>query len=114
MRKFIELSGDRSVVLECNAATPFIAKKLFGIDLLGFFQNVGNYEIGEQTEVMQKLAFTLAMQAEKPWKEVVNLTYDDFIDWLSGFEYIEMVDSILIHAVELWNGNGNTSSEPKN
>ena len=114
MKNTVELSNGRSLVLECNAATPFVVKKLFGIDLLSFFQSVGSHEIGEQTETIQKLAFAMAMQAEKPWREVVNLAIDDYIDWLSGFDYYEMVDSVIIRAVELWNSNGNTSSVPKN
>lgn len=114
MRTIIELGDERRVELECNAATPFIGKKLFNIDFLRFFQEVQTYSVGDQMDIIQKLAFTLAMQGKMPWREVITLTEEDYIDWLCGFDYDEMVDVIAMKAVEIWNSNGKTLSKPKN
>lgn len=113
MKKTIEISDGLSIDLECNAATPFVAKKLFGIDLLVFFQNVNNYDVSEQTEIIEKMTFTMAKQAEMPWREVLNFKEEDYIDWLSGYDYEDMVH-VSMKATELWNISGKTASTPKN
>lgn len=114
MKGTIDMGDGRLIELECNAATPFIGKKLFNVDFLRFFQNINDYDSAEQMELVQKMAFTLAMQGKMPWREVVKLTEEDYVDWLCGFDYEEMVDKIAIKAVELWNSNEKTASKPKN
>lgn len=102
--------GDRKVDMVANGATPFIYKKVFRRDFLASTQKKDD-EIN--FDIYTELAFVMAMQAEKPMAELVNgLTYDDFLEWVTSFEAMDMVN----HAAEifaLYQAQAEGSSVPK-
>lgn len=113
MRKEIDLNG-RKVVLECNAATPIVGKKIFNFDFINFFNTINDMAFGDKLEQFEKVSFTMAMQAEKPLAEAMNSTEADFIEWLAGFDFSDLTDKVLPLATEMWGANQTTMSTPKN
>ena len=113
MKRELQLRSG-TLVLECNAATPLVGKRIFNFDFLQFFGKIGDLESGDQIDKFERIAFTMAMQAEKPLKEAMDATEDEFIIWLSQFDFDEMTNTILKAAVELWSGNQNATSKAKN
>jgi len=113
MRKVIETSHGE-VVLECNAATTIVGKKIFGFDFLDFFQNVEGITMGERMEKFEMVGYTMKVMAEKPLKEAMQTDSDGFVEWLAGFDFEEMTNIILPEVSNLWMSNQKTSSNPKN
>lgn len=122
MRKTIELSNG-AVTLESNAATPLIAKRIFGIDYFAYFQNAGSGELADSTTNLMKLAFVMAKQAEvsarisgasEQLNELFKLKEEDFVAWSMGIEFNEMASTLLPFAMQVWAGNNETSSTSKN
>ena len=78
---------------------------------------------GDKSVALMKLAFIMAKQAEisarisgasEQLNELFKLKDDDFLAWNMGIEFNEMVSKLLPFAIEVWAGNNETSSEPKN
>lgn len=113
MRKEVGIDG-RVVALECNAATPIVGKKIFKFDFINFFNAINDMEAGEKMEQFEKVAFTMAVMADKPLKEAMNATEDDFIEWMASFDFPELTEQILPVAADLWGSNQKTMSKPKN
>lgn len=76
--------GDKSVDMVANGATPFLYKKVFRRDFLASTQS-------DNMDVFGELGYIMAMQASRPLSELVNdLTYDDFLAWVSEFEALDL------------------------
>jgi len=84
MYKVLTIDG-REVPMIANAATPYRFKGVFHEDLLRFFQEVSSKGLEDMgtAEVMQKLGFIMAMQAEKADFSKINT--DKYVEWLEGF-----------------------------
>lgn len=107
MRREITL-GDKVVPMEANAAIPIRYKWIFGENLFSYFNQ--NLEGDVYTEFAGKLAFVMAMSAEK--KDMRALTVDDYWTWLEG-----LTGTAIAYAapdiVDLYLGNETATSEPK-
>lgn len=108
-----EISGE---TYECNAATPFVGKRIFKIDFLTFFEhlNDGTYEDGERIEILEKLAYTMKLMADHPLQEALSLTDEGFLLWLSGYTINDFLDTIIPQTVDLWAASNRTGSNQKN
>lgn len=84
--------GDKTVAMLANGATPLFYKQLFKKDLLKLFSNKGEEMVGEQ---VSELAFIMAMQAKEGMTaaEMMKLSYDAYIEWLSQFEPLDLTMS---------------------
>lgn len=110
MEKTIHI-GEKVVPLRANAATPIYYRNMFRDDLL---THLGGEEDGSvRTEVLMRLAFLEHMQATKDSRELRKIGEDQFLDWLEGFEWADVVDAGS-EAVDLWSGQSESTSEPKN
>jgi hypothetical protein len=98
--------GDKKVPMLANAATPFRFKMLFQIDLL---QTMMKGDDGDVTDY-EKLAFVMAMQAEK--KDLSKLSEEDFFLWLEEFEFTDLVNA-LPEVVNIYMKNTKSDSDPK-
>lgn len=91
MVKTIEIGG-REIIFAANAATPYRYKQLFKEDLFVLFQSSSKKSEDENmvlAEVVMKLAFIMAKQAEKA--DMNHLSEDDFVEWLEGFAPMDLV-----------------------
>lgn len=98
--------GDKDIPMLANAATPFRFKSIFHTDIL---QNMMKGDEGDVTEY-EKLAFVMAMQAEK--KDMTKLSEEDFISWLEDFEFTDVVNA-LPQVVNIYMKNTSSDSDPK-
>ena len=89
MYKKITVDG-KEMELAANAATPFRYKQVFHKDLLSIFSNEEKAET-QGVEAITELAYIMAKQAEKA--DMNRLTYEEFIEWLEGFEPMAFVES---------------------
>ena len=112
MRKEVKV-GDRIVALECNAATPFVVKRLFDFDVFRFFEGTKEMDGWDRVPQLEQLAYAMAMQAEKPLSEAMNCA-DGFYEWLAGFAFIDILEELLEPAVDLWTKGNTPSSKSKN
>ena len=91
MRKPISIGGEQ-VEIYANAATPLFYKHVFQDDLL---RHIGSDEDSlVRTDVCMKLAYVLSKQAEGlSTGEMIKLKESNYIDWLSQFQYTDMLDA---------------------
>lgn len=83
MQKVIQI-GDREVSFLATAATPIRFNQIFaGEDFYSIITDKGLSD-GAGTVALTKLAYTMAMQAEKA--DFHALSMDTFVDWLDGFD----------------------------
>ena len=84
--------NDKQIDMVANGATPVLYKRVFRKDFLVATQN-------EDMDSFSELAYIMAAQAEKPISELINsLTYDKYIEWVSEFEALDLVN----HAAEIF------------
>ena len=100
MRRTVMI-GNIPVEMVGNAATPIRFKHLFGEDLIRHMNS--DEDDAERTEVLMRLAFLMAMQAEKVGGELQKLKESDFIAWLERFEYPALVNAT-VDALALYLG----------
>lgn len=109
MRREITI-GDMPVEMVANAATPFVFKKIFGLDLLRKMQN-------DPEDVNQyfELAFTMAQQAAHPGLELLDgkVGKEDFIVWLENFEMVDILEATS-DILDLYQASRKGTSIPKN
>lgn len=108
--KSIIKAGGKEIPVVSNAATAFIFKQTFKEDLLTFLTT--EHSDGETTEMMLKVFYVIAKQAEisemsKLLKTEMN--YEKFIEFMSGFDMLETGD-IALQVFGVWNDNSETSA----
>ena len=114
MRKDIDLGGS-TLTLECNAATPFVVKRLGGFDMLRFLQEIdGSSLSADNLEKIETIIFCMHLQGIKSTREVLNETLDDFPEWLAGYSFDEMTTVIMPEGIGLWADSKDTTSTSKN
>ena len=80
--------GDKDVGMLANAASSYIYKQVFHEDLLKKFQEMGT---DLDAQIGEKMAFIFAKQAEvQSPAELMKLTLDDFLEWLSEFDPLDI------------------------
>lgn len=102
--------GDKDVGMLANGASSWIYKQVFHEDLLKKFQ-----EMGKELDIQlgEKMGFIFAKQAEveKP-SELMKLTFDDFITWVSQFDPMDVV-MVSDKIAELYQRQKEGTSSPK-
>ena len=86
----------KSHVEEADAARVRAYIEESGIEGISYFEQMG---------------FIMAMQASKPG-QLVNLSFDDYLDWLAQFESEDLMTA-LGDIATLYRGQEVTNSEPK-
>lgn len=99
--------GNKTVVMAANAATPFIYRQVFGSDLLAEFQKKT-----VDTNVIVRLEFIMAMQAEKGSSGALKTKEEEFFAWLEQFEPMEPLMAGA-DAINIYNRQEKTTSVPK-
>lgn len=115
MKRTIE-SRSGSLTLECNAATPFIVKRLCGFDMLRFFTETdlsGGLSL-DDIEKFEMIIYCMHLQGIKSTRDVLNESMDNFPEWLAGYSIDEMTTSIIPEGVNLWTVSEQTYSVAKN
>lgn len=110
--------GNKAVEMKATAATPPLFKRIFSFDLLKTLAKLQGFdELGEEeqidsgldaTELISKLGFIMAMQAEKADFSKMNI--ENYYSWLDEFD----VNSI--NPAEIMNiylGNTQTTVDEK-
>lgn len=114
MKKLFDLNG-KELALECNAASPIVYKRIFGGNLMQSFQDIIKSTADDQINLMEQVVFTFNVTAKKGVKEALNASVDDYIEFLAGFDIVELANNKLLETiVEMWNMNIDTSSILKN
>lgn len=106
--------GDMNVTLCANAGVTLIYKRLFRSDLLRDLGQIRDDELGV-VDVVQKMAFVMAMMNEKTLKECLELTEIKYLEWLCEFDIAAFSHPDTIIAIlNVWNGNEQTTVAGKN
>ncbi len=101
--------GDREIEMAANAASPFIYKNIFHEDFLKKVQ-----EPEPDVEIFQKMGYVMASQAAiDKFSDLMKLNIDTYIEWLAGFEPMDLVlaSSAIMNA---YMGQSFSDSVPKN
>ena len=96
-----------------NAATPHRFKGVFHEDLLKFFQEVSGsgMEGMDTADMMQKLGYIMAMQAEKA--DFSKISPETFIEWLETFDDPMAVLMVTGQIMGVYTGQTETESTAK-
>ena len=104
----------KEIELECNAATPLIYKRIFGKNLFDEFTKLNDLAIDDKLEVIDSLVFVANKMATLPFREVLNLKMDDYIEFLTGYDMDDLMDVNLITKItQMWSDNVNVDTEAR-
>ncbi|MBQ1575245.1 MAG: hypothetical protein IIZ78_29280 [Clostridiales bacterium] len=116
MRDSIKIGkrNPKEIELECNAATPLIYKRIFGKNLFDEFTKLNDLAIDDKLEVIDSLVFVANKMATLPFREVLNLKMDDYIEFLTGYDMDDLMDVNLITKItQMWSDNVNVDTEAR-
>ena len=115
MRTMVTI-GTHQFPAECNAATPIICKRVFGMNVLSEFQKMNtDEEIDTKLETLGKIIFVFVKTAELGVMECMNLQVNDYVEFLSQFDYLDIADEQLINDItSIWIKNNKSDSLQKN
>lgn len=89
MRRTLTI-GEYDVDMVANGMTPVIYKRIFRKDFL-----VESQKKDTDMTLFQELGFVMAMQAQKPVKELMEgLTESDYWEWLEKFGALDVLNSV--------------------
>lgn len=98
--------GENIVPMESNGATPIRYRKVFHSDIVSAFSNTSTID-----EIsLRQLAYIMAKSAEKA--DMSKLNEEEFIEWVSQFENLDMMNA-LEDIVMVYLGNNDITSKPK-
>lgn len=101
--------GEKSIIMEANAASPYFYKQIFKEDFLAEVQKAE-----PSADLFQKMGYVMAMQGEdKKIADMLKLNDETFIKWLIQFDAMD----VLIAADQISNlyfDQRKASSVPKN
>lgn len=85
--------GDKEVEMAANAATPHHFRNMFHKDPMKEFNAIFEDKLDqmEAIDTISQVAFIMNMSARK--MNIANLTEDDYIAWLEGFETYDFLTS---------------------
>lgn len=114
MYKVIKI-GEKEIPMMAMASTDNYFKNTFGEDPMKKM-TTPDLEVSEMIDVVMKLGFIMAKFAElKQRKEMLKLNEDAYYEWLDGFQREDLVnDDVLVAIQDVYQGNNQTTSEPKN
>lgn len=112
MKKIIKI-GEKEIEFSATAMTDYLGEAVFGVR---FMYALRKAEEDEYLDLVQKIAFIMAKQAELgSWREVNQLRKEDYYDWLDQFDSFEFVDKTFpVEIVSLYSKNKETKVMPKN
>lgn len=106
--------GSRDVPLRSTGTTQIRYKQVFRRDILIDLAKMDNKDDAEKIaaiDYIKELAYIMHMQAEG---EIKKAGYDDYIEWLDGFEESDFQDEKTIQDIlSTWNKNLESGSEQK-
>lgn len=103
--------GEKETAMAANAATPFWFNQIFHEDFFVLSQKVTEGNEGAAVDLFSKVGFIMAKQAEKA--DMRQLNMDSFIEWLEGFEAMDMAIASAEIAV-FYSGQTKTQAKAKN
>ena len=104
----------REIELECNAATPLVYKRVFGKNLFDEFTKMEELPIDEKLGLIDSIVFVSNKMATLPFREVLNLKADDYLEFLSGYEIDDLMDVNLINTVtRMWSQDIEVDATPR-
>lgn len=112
MKDVIEING-KSMTFEATAMTDHMVDHIFGINVAYLIQHAEGNE-DKTPDLIRKIAFVMNKRAEQGgWRQVEELTEDDFFDWLDGIDSYEL-ETKAPEIMALYAKNKKTSVSPKN
>lgn len=84
--------GDQEVEMLATAASDIYFYELFHEDPIKITME-GNAE-GGVYKMMHKMGFVMAMQAVKERKEMIKLTFEDYVKWADQFDRSDYAEAI--------------------
>lgn len=112
MKGTIEING-KMMDFEATAMTDHMADHVFGINVSYAAQHTQGNE-DKLPDLIRKIAFIMNKRAELGgWRQVEELTEDDFFDWLDGIDSYEL-ETKASEIMALYAKNKKTSVSPKN
>lgn len=91
MQKSVKI-GETEVLMRASAATAIRYRNVFHGDIMKELMEMNPEKIdAEIIEKIQKLAFIMAKSAERA--DMTALTEDDYIEWLDGFDSLDMMQA---------------------
>lgn len=109
MQKEITIAG-QTLALSANAATPVRYKMIFSEDLLKDLSATESSET-DLPDVVSKLTYVMNKQA---LQNTTNLSFDDYLQWLEGFEDPTAFLVSSAEIIKFYLGNVKTESKVKN
>lgn len=105
--------GDKGIPMLANAATTIYYKQIFHEDLFVKMQKImkAAEDTGDASEIVPKLAFIMASQAEKA--DMLHKSFTDFIAWLEQFEAFDL-ETAAPEIMNVYTANKYAGSKPKN
>ena len=106
--------GEKVVPMLSNAATAIYYKQIFHEDLLVLMNRAlkgGKDPADGISEITPKLAYIMAIQAEK--SRIKEKNFDTFLEWLEQFEAME-IELSAAQILNTYTANKKGSSKPKN
>ena len=85
MYKELEIGG-KTIAFLSNGATPLYYKHVFHADLL---KNLNGDGLEIASDKIPEMGFIMAKQADKA--DMMKLTYEMYVEWLTGFEPLDLV-----------------------
>lgn len=101
--------GSEVVEMLANAASPYFYKRVFNEDFLQLTQKQND---APDVYIYVKMAFIMAMTATKKLEDLCKLRESDFIEWVSKFTTIDMMNA-LTEIVQIYTAQETGASEPK-
>lgn len=87
MRGTINISGNE-VEVAANAASIYVFRQIFHEDFLKKIQ-----EKDPDPDILQKMFFVMASQAKMTTPEALKLNYENYIEFLSGFDPMDILNA---------------------
>lgn len=82
--------GGKDVGMTANAASPYFYKQIFHED---FFKETQKPEV--DAEIFQKMGYVMAMQSSMTTPEILKLNIENYIDWISQFDPMDILDKVV-------------------
>ena len=88
--------GKFDVELRADGATPFLYKQAFKKDLIKIFSEAfQNEDVEIAGDIGPELGFVMAQQAASPDPLHVDLSHGNFLNWVSQFEPMDLINSAM-------------------
>lgn len=100
--------GEKEVEMLANGATPYRYKTVFHEDYLA--KVTGKISDAEATDMMAKMGYIMAMQAEKA--DMTKLSLETFIEWLEQFNPNDIYAATSAIS-DIYAGNAESDVAPK-